>query len=176
MKMAHFWGCLTILVTISMPSRKWSPKKIELLILISLSNKMVGIELICPTCFVHFFCCRKCWRGNKYCSSLCRVESRKIKQREYEKKYSSTLSGQESRRKRQRNFRLKKEFQQNVTEQTMKINLDHAIHEQKQNPNITNSCFGCGGHIRNVVLRRNDCGFQFKFIQKENSYFSFTRI
>lgn len=137
---------------------------------------MIGIELVCPTCAVQFFCCRKCWRGNKYCSSLCRVEARKTKQREYEKKYSSTLAGQESRRKRQKKFRLKKEFQQNVTEQTMKADLDHVIHSQKQKTNVAGSCFGCGCHINRVVLRGNDCGFQFKLTQKENSYFSFTRI
>lgn len=137
---------------------------------------MIGIELICPTCSVHFFCCRKCWRGNKYCSSLCRVDARKTKQRKYEKKYSSTLAGKESRRKRQRKFRLKKEFQQNVTEQSMKTNLDHAIHAQKQNSNVAASCFGCGRHIKRIVLRRDACGFQFKLTQKENNYFSFTRI
>lgn len=137
---------------------------------------MIGIELICPTCSVYFFCCRKCWRGNKYCSSSCRVEARKIKQREYEKKYSSTLAGKESRRKRQRKFRLKKEFEQNVTEQTMKTYLDHAIHTQKQNSIATTVCFECGCHIKSVVLRGDHYGLQFKLTQKENNYFSFTRI
>lgn len=137
---------------------------------------MIGIELICSHCLAQFFCCRRCWRGNKYCSLLCKVEARKIKQREYEKKYSGTVAGQESRRKRQKVFREKNKNNLGVTDHSMKNDLGHAIHGEKQKSKSAALCFECGCHIKSIVLRNDSYGLQFKPTQKEDSYFSFTRI
>ena len=137
---------------------------------------MIGIEIICANCSVQFFCCRRCWRGNKYCSSVCRVEARKIKHREYEKKYAATFAGQESRRKRQRTFRAKNKNDLNVTDHSMKDDLVHANYTKKLNIEARSACFTCNCHIRNLIFRGDSYGIQFKSAQKENSYFSFTRI
>jgi len=137
---------------------------------------MIGIEIICANCFVQFFCCRRCWRGNKYCSSVCRVEARKIKHREYEKKYAATSAGQESRRKRQRTFRAKNKNNLNVTDHSMKDDLVHATYTKKLNTDAHSVCFECNCHIKDLIFRGDSYGIQFKSPQKENSYFSFTRV
>lgn len=137
---------------------------------------MIGIEITCTNCSVHFFCCRRCWRGNKYCSLHCRTEARRLKHREYERKYAATYAGQESRRKRQKTFRLKNKNNLNVTDHSMKDTLVHAIYAKKINSEARSICFECNCHIKDLILRSNSYGFQFKPSQKENSYFSFTRI
>lgn len=137
---------------------------------------MIGIEIVCANCSVQFFCCRRCWRGNKYCSSSCRTEARKLKHREYEKKYAATPAGQESRRKRQRTFRAKNKNNLNVTVHSMKDNLAYANYTEKLNRDTYSVCFMCDCRIKDLVFRGDSNEFQFKPTQKENSYFSFTRI
>ena len=137
---------------------------------------MIGLEIICANCAVQFFCCRSCWRGNKYCSLRCRCEARRKKHREHEKKYAATLAGQESRRKRQRTFRQKKKNEHLVTDHSMKNDLAHVNYEKKLNSKAHSICFECSCHIKDLIYRSQSYGIQFKSSQEENSYFSFTRI
>lgn len=137
---------------------------------------MTGIEIICPACGVHFFCCRRCWRGHKYCGESCRAAARKIKHREHEKKYSKTLAGQESRRKRQKNFRSKNKNPPQVTDQTMDASLIQVNHEKKQTVCKSFHCAHCQCLILNIVNESEGYGFSNQCVSKKNYYFSFTRV
>lgn len=137
---------------------------------------MTGIEIICPTCGVHFFCCRSCWRGHKYCGESCRASARKIKQREYEKKYSETLAGQESRRKRQKNFRSQNKNSPHITDQTMDAGLIHVNHKKTQTTYKSFHCAYCQCSILNIVNESEGYGFSNNQVPEKNYHFSFTRV
>lgn len=150
-----------------MPPYEVSPKKSSFMVL--------GIKLSCQHCGTDFLCCKKCWRGHRYCSVSCRTLSRKLKQRSYEKKYSNTFSGQESRRKRQACFQQRLKKIQNITEQSIFKKKSHA----KQSQQILKSeilCSGCHYKITQIIKEsdRHD-EEQFSY-PNQKIYFSFNRF
>ena len=68
---------------------------------------LAGIEITCPTCQKKWIICKKCYRGNKYCTSHCQVVGNKEKRKLAQIKYARSRKGQLNQSKRQRKYRLK---------------------------------------------------------------------
>jgi len=69
-------------------------------------NLLKRIE--CKRCGLIFHVCRSCFRGQAYCSGLCRDKARKEKRREAQRRYQQTEKGRETRRNAERRRRIKK--------------------------------------------------------------------
>ena len=65
-----------------------------------------GIELGCPSCGRYFVICRKCYRGDIYCSDECRIKIQDQKRKEASRKYAQSTKGRKSHKARQRRYRL----------------------------------------------------------------------
>jgi len=59
----------------------------------------------CLWCGRLFGVCERCFRGQRYCSELCRKRSRREQGRERNRRYLDTEQGRESNRNRQRQYR-----------------------------------------------------------------------
>ena len=56
------------------------------------------IEVECKECGFIFRICRRCWRGQVYCSERCRVERKRRNHREAERRYRQTEKGKKAHR------------------------------------------------------------------------------
>jgi len=65
-------------------------------------------KIQCKRCGLIFYVCRSCFRGQVYCSKLCRNEMRKEKHLEAQHLYQQTEKGRETRRNAERRRRIKK--------------------------------------------------------------------
>ncbi len=54
-------------------------------------------EIICDCCSRIFFVCRKCYRGQAYCSVKCQEAGYREKHRERQKKYQNSEKGKKTR-------------------------------------------------------------------------------
>lgn len=57
------------------------------------------IQIHCRRCGLIFCICRRCWRGQAYCSDECRITSRRQAHREAQRRYRQTERGRHIRRK-----------------------------------------------------------------------------
>ena len=69
--------------------------------------ELVGLQVQCSLCCNSFYICRRCFRGQKYCSGVCRDNGYKIKKRNRQKKYSLSFKGKLNHSKRQSRYRKK---------------------------------------------------------------------
>jgi hypothetical protein len=69
------------------------------------------IEVHCGRCGLVFLVCRRCWRGQIYCSEECRIEGMRKNHREAERRYRQTDKGKKAHREgeNRRRHRLIKE-------------------------------------------------------------------
>lgn len=112
-------------------------------------EEVYGIEKICPRCRTRFSICQHCWRGQKYCSSLCSRTSRQEKLRINKQRYASSKKGRIYGRLRQQKFRLKIKKIKNVTDQSTnysehRLNLVAKIDEKTL---FKRHCSHCGRKI-----------------------------
>ena len=56
----------------------------------------------CPVCWSKFYICRRCYRGQRYCSARCRQVARRKKCQGYNLRHQQTEAGREDHRERQR--------------------------------------------------------------------------
>jgi hypothetical protein len=56
------------------------------------------IEVHCGRCGLVFLVCRRCWRGQIYCSEECRIEGMRRNHREAERRYRQTDKGKRAHR------------------------------------------------------------------------------
>jgi len=70
---------------------------------------LVGVD--CRECRLRFFICRRCWRGQAYCSEECRRLGRGRVHREAQKRYRQTSKGKKAHRQAEnrRRYRSSKE-------------------------------------------------------------------
>lgn len=59
-------------------------------------------EIVCRRCGVHFWICRRCWRGRRYCSDGCREAAKQESRRESQRRYRQTEKGRENHREREK--------------------------------------------------------------------------
>lgn len=51
------------------------------------------LEIECRLCGIRFCVCRRCWRGQRYCSETCRNAARREQHREAQRRYRRTGKG-----------------------------------------------------------------------------------
>jgi hypothetical protein len=56
------------------------------------------VEVYCRFCGMRFFVCRRCWRGQAYCSKECRRQGRLAVHREAQRRYRQTRKGKKAHR------------------------------------------------------------------------------
>ena len=59
-------------------------------------------EIVCRWCGIHFYVCRSCWRGRRYCSDRCREKAAQESHRESQRRYRRTAKGRENHREREK--------------------------------------------------------------------------
>lgn len=64
-----------------------------------------GFEICCKTCLELFWVCRPCYRGQRYCSKICRSHGRRESQRRSRRKHQQSPEGKADHRDRQRSYR-----------------------------------------------------------------------
>ena len=67
--------------------------------------KSVGIEVTCRACKRAFVVCRRCWRGQAYCSGPCQKLGYRQQRREATKRYQESNIGRRKHASRQRRYR-----------------------------------------------------------------------
>lgn len=65
-----------------------------------------GHDLVCRWCGGSFFICSSCFRGQNYCSPLCRKLGYACRRREARKKYAASLRGRTKHRERNKLYRV----------------------------------------------------------------------
>ena len=51
------------------------------------------ISVICRFCKIAFCICRRCWRGQAYCSAACRISARRASHRQAQRRYRQSVKG-----------------------------------------------------------------------------------
>lgn len=59
---------------------------------------MLVVEIRCRWCGMRFCICRRCWRGQSYCSEECRRLGRRRVHREAQRRYRQTQKGKKAHR------------------------------------------------------------------------------
>lgn len=67
-----------------------------------------GVAVACRCCGSEVRICRRCWRGQRYCSDSCRATAKVSSHRHRQRKYARTPAGRESQRWRSQRHRRKK--------------------------------------------------------------------
>ena len=99
-----------------------------------------GISIHCPHCGNIFSICKKCWRGQRYCSLSCRKTARKNNLKKYQKKYLSTDKGKHSNNVRQKRFKKK---QISVTHHSSKVEKHALFFPRIKTKSKENICITC---------------------------------
>jgi hypothetical protein len=60
---------------------------------------------VCLRCHVMFYICRRCDRGQRYCSPPCRVSALREQRRQANRRHQQTVAGRQDHRDRQRSYR-----------------------------------------------------------------------
>lgn len=63
-------------------------------------------EIVCRWCGIHFYLCRSCWRGRRYCSDECREAAKHKSHEESQRKYRQTEKGRKNHREREKLRRM----------------------------------------------------------------------
>src|SRR5262249_21221159 len=64
----------------------------------------IGYEIACKQCRKKFWVCRRCYRGHKYCSSVCKATGYKAVSKRAKRKYESSPEARKDHRDRQRRY------------------------------------------------------------------------
>jgi hypothetical protein len=134
---------------------------------------LLGIEKTCLTCQKIFRYCEHCWRGHKYCGSICSREGRKKNRRASEKKYAATARGQANRRLRQKNFRNRNILGLRVTDHSSTKNIPRVNDSKSFMNRAVSHCCQCKQPIRVVVGGSHAISDRYS---KNGDYFSFARF
>ncbi len=77
---------------------------------------MLLVEVHCRFCGARFFVCRRCWRGQVYCSKECRRQGMLRVHREAQRRYRQTQKGKKAHRQAENRHRheLSHHFEKNM--------------------------------------------------------------
>lgn len=96
--------------------------------------------LTCNQCSNHFHICKKCYRGQTYCSSICSTIGYNHRRKQAQNSYQKTRSAKVKHALRQQKYRERTE---KVTHKTRKqVQLD--IKSSERNQSDKSCCFQCG--------------------------------
>ena len=75
---------------------------------------MLLILIACRFCHLTFYVCRSCFRGHAYCGDFCRIEGKRQKHREAQRRYRRTLKGKKNHRVAENRSRQKRSAKSNI--------------------------------------------------------------
>lgn len=80
---------------------------------------MYLVRIECGWCHLLFCVCRRCFRGQGYCSDECRIEGRRKNHREAQKRYRQSPKGKKAHceAENRRRYGLSKKNQKNMDDQ-----------------------------------------------------------
>ncbi len=67
--------------------------------------KSIGIDVTCRACQRAFVVCRRCWRGQTYCSESCQKTGYGLRRREASQRYQDSGTGKRNHARRQQLYR-----------------------------------------------------------------------
>ena len=112
-------------------------------------------EIRCRWCGQIFYVCQHCWRGQAYCSDVCRQSSQRQSRRRAQQNYRRTEKGQRRHREAEKRRRMRQN-KKTMDDASSTPDSDHA--KVIQNPEIVAVfCRFCGkpGRIVNDFPRRS---------------------
>lgn len=68
---------------------------------------MLLVQINCSLCGLRFSICRRCWRGQAYCSDECRSAGGNLSHREAQRRYRRTSKGRRAHREAERRRRMR---------------------------------------------------------------------
>jgi hypothetical protein len=89
------------------------------------------ISVFCSWCNAAFCVCRSCWRGQKYCSDVCRKAAYLKSHREAQKRYRQSEKGKKAHRLQENKRRHKKNEtdQKNMNDKTTTLKSNMRIRD-----------------------------------------------
>ena len=110
------------------------------------------IRVFCRWCNIGFCVCRCCWRGQAYCSDVCRNAARRASHRKAQQRYRQTEKGKKSHRlaENRRRHRKNKPLSKKMDDATTRTPFDWAmVALRKENlvgfcPDLKSRCHFCG--------------------------------
>ena len=81
---------------------------------------MYLVQVECRSCHIVFFICRRCFRGQVYCSDKCRIEGRCRNHREAQRRYRQTPKGKKAHceAENRRRYGLSKKNKKNMDDRS----------------------------------------------------------
>lgn len=101
---------------------------------------MDAFNLICNQCSSSFHICKKCYRGQTYCSSACSTIGYSHRRKQAQNSYQKTRRARIKHALRQQKYRARSEIVTHITRK--KIQLD--IKFSQSNYSDKSHCFKCG--------------------------------
>ncbi len=91
------------------------------------------IFIPCRWCGLSFYICRRCWRGQAYCSDECRMAGYKKRHREAQRKYRQTQKGKKVHREAENRRRhgLSQKMQKNMDDGSSTVDTAWCMREAK---------------------------------------------
>ena len=81
---------------------------------------LLSLQIRCRWCAIAFCICRRCFRGQAYCSEGCRISGRRKSHREAQRRYRQTEKGKKAHREAENRRRhgLTRKNQKNMDDRT----------------------------------------------------------
>ena len=128
-------------------------------------------EIRCKWCGQIFYVCQHCWRGQAYCSDVCRQSSQRQSRRRAQQKYRRTEKGKRRHREAEKRRRIRQN-KKTVDDASSTPDPDHD--KVEQNPEIVAACCRfCGkpGRIVKNFPRRSYGRAKFEPVICRRAYF-----
>lgn len=119
---------------------------------------MDGAILSCKGCGMELRVCSACWRGQRYCGSICARAARKKSQNQSQKKYSKTPKGRLLHRLKQKRYRKIHHRQKNSE-------TDHTTELKKVTVKVSHrndECHKCGASVGRWMTETHIFSFRRK--------------
>ena len=110
------------------------------------------ISVFCRWCNAGFCVCRRCWRGQAYCSNECRKAAKRKSHREAQRRYRQTEKGKKAHRlaenrRRKRKKRLRRNNMDDACSTSPPAMGYRTPHKEKKvtfHSHLLNQCHFCG--------------------------------
>ena len=109
---------------------------------------MDGVHLACKNCKVSFFVCRKCWRGQSYCSQNCSKKARTLSTRRSQKKYSATPKVRQLHSLRQKRYRKNHHRHKNSETDQTTLFIENSVNAEQRR----GRCMSCDVKITIFIV------------------------
>lgn len=118
---------------------------------------MLGVQVCCGICNIHFSVCRKCWRGQSYCSKVCSKEARRRLRIKAQEKYRKSQNGKLKQSKHQKKYRKEKKKEKIVSDHSSKVEPDVV-----RSVRCIEVCNYCGLKVSEIEFKKSNKLFSFR--------------